>query len=96
MSDVVAGAVKALNAKLAGATPDGSVKFVIENEGAVRIDQNGATADDSPADCIITASDETFRALLGGGLNPTAAFMTGKLRVEGNMGLAMRLGALLA
>ena len=96
MSDVVAGAVKALNAKLAGATPDGSVKFVILDEGAVRIDQNGATADDSPADCVITASDETFRALLGGGLNPASAFMTGKLRVEGNMGVAMRLGALLA
>ncbi|TPE48323.1 SCP2 sterol-binding domain-containing protein [Amaricoccus solimangrovi] len=96
MSDVVEGAVKALNAKLGGAAPDGSVKFVILEEGAVRIDQNGASADDSEADCVITANDETFRALLGGELNPATAFMSGKLRIEGDMGLAMRLGALLA
>lgn len=96
MSDVVAGAVKALNAKLAGAAPEGSVKFVILDEGAVRIDRDGATADDSPADCVITGTDETFRALLGGGLRPATAFMTGRLRVEGDMGVAMRLGALLA
>lgn len=96
MSDIVAGAVKALNARLAGATPDGSVKFVIRDEGAVRIDAGGVTADDSPADCVITADDAVFRALLGGKLNPATAFMTGKLRVEGDMALAMRLGALLA
>jgi putative sterol carrier protein len=95
MSDVVEAAVKALDAKLAGRTPDGSVKFVIPDEGAIRIDETGVSADDAPADCVITASADTFQDLLGGRLNATAAFMTGKLRIEGDMGLAMRMGALL-
>ena len=95
MSDVVDTAVKALDAKLGGAAPDGSVKFLIKDEGAIRIDQTGVSADDSDADCVITASSETFQDLLDGRLNPTAAFMTGKLRIEGDMALAMRMGALL-
>ena len=39
MSEIVDAAVKALNAKLGGAGIDGSVRFVIEDEGAVRIDE---------------------------------------------------------
>ena len=74
---------------------DGSVRFVIEDEGAVRIDASGATADDGDADCTITASAETFQDLLAGELDPTAAFMSGRLTIDGDMGLAMRLGSLL-
>jgi len=37
-----------------------------------------------------------FRAILEGEMNPTSAFMTGKLTVDGSMGLAMQLGAALA
>jgi putative sterol carrier protein len=97
MSEIVAGAVRALNAKLGGAGIDGSVRFVIEDEGAVRIDASGATADDgSDADCTLTASAETFQGLLDGELDPTGAFMSGRLTVDGDMGLAMRLGSLLA
>lgn len=96
MSDVVDAAVKALNARLGdGPGLGGSVKFEIEDEGAVRIDGAGATADESPADCTISATAETFEGLLRGEVNPTTAFMTGKLRVEGDMGLAMKLGSIL-
>ena len=97
MSEIVAGAVRALNAKLGGAGIDGSVRFVIEDEGAVGIDAGGATAvDGSDADCTLTASAETFQGLLDGELDPTGAFMSGRLTVDGDMGLAMRLGSLLA
>ena len=44
----------------------------------------------------LTASSETFQGILSGDTNPTAAFMTGKLAVDGNMGMAMQLGALLS
>jgi hypothetical protein len=44
MSDTIAAAVEALNAKLGGRGIDGAVKFVIEDEGALRIDENGASA----------------------------------------------------
>ena len=62
MSEIVDAAVKALNARLDGEGIDGSVKFVIEDEGAVRIDAGGAVAaGDGDADCTLTASADTFR-----------------------------------
>lgn len=95
MSEIVDAAVKALGARLGDDGLDGSVKFVIDGEGAIRIDEGGVSADDGNADCTLTASADTFRALLDGELNPTAAFMSGQLRIEGDMGLAMKLGSLL-
>lgn len=43
------------------------------------------------ADCTITMEDENFVKLISGQLNPQMAFMTGKLKVAGNMGLALKL-----
>ena len=96
MSDIVAAAVRRLSERLNGETLPGSVRFVILDEGSVRIAEDGVRADDSPADCTMTASAETFQSILDGELNPTSAFMTGRLKVEGEMGLAMKLGALLS
>lgn len=98
MSSIVDAAVVALNKRLSGSGLDGVVRFLIEDEGMVRIDENGAAADDgdAEADCTLTASAQTFEDLLAGDLNPTTAFMSGKLKVDGNMGLAMKLGSLLS
>ncbi len=96
MSDVVNEAVTALNAKMAGSGFDGTAKFVIEDEGALMIDENGARAGDDAADVTLTASAETFRAILDGEQNPTAAFMSGKLSVDGDMGMAMKLSSVLS
>jgi putative sterol carrier protein len=96
MSDIIDAAVTALNAKLAGEGFDGSAKFVIEGEGAVRIDANGASADDGDADVTLTADAETFKGILDGDINPTAAFMGGQLTIDGDMGLAMKLGSVLS
>ena len=60
------------------------------------VDGAGARAGDEEADVTLTASLDTFRGMLEGDVNPTAAFMTGKLTVDGNMGLAMQLGSALA
>ncbi len=96
MSNIIETAVSALAEKLGGETLDGSVKFVLGDDGAVRIDENGASADDSDADCTMTADTETFQAIMDGDINPTSAFMTGKLKIDGDMGMAMKLGALLS
>ena len=95
MSEIVEAAVKALNERLGADGLDGSVDFVIEDEGTVRIDETGAAAGDGggDADCTLTASADTFRALLDGDIDPTAAFMSGQLTVDGDMGLAMRLAS---
>jgi putative sterol carrier protein len=72
---------------------------VIEGEGAERIEAGGTAAEDAAgtdADCTLSADAETFRAILDGDLDPTSAFMSGRLRVEGDMGLAMKLGGRLA
>lgn len=94
MSDVIDHAVTALNEKLSGSY-DGTAKFVIEDEGSVIIDENGARAGDDEADVTLTADVDTFQAILAGDLNPTAAFMSGKLTVDGDMGAAMKLGSVL-
>ena len=96
MSDVINGAVEALQAKLSGGGFDSSVKFTINGEGSVVVDGEGVRASDDDADCTLTADADTFQAMMEGNLNPTAAFMTGKLSVDGDMGVAMKLGALLA
>lgn len=96
MSDVISQAVEALQSKLAGDSFDGSVKVVIEGEGAIMIDETGARAGDEDADCTLTADAETFQGMLEGDVNPTSAFMTGKLSVDGDMGQAMKLGAVLS
>ncbi len=96
MSDVITAAVEALNAKLDGESFDGSVKVDIEDEGALIIDENGARASDDEASCTLFADAETFQGMLEGEVNPTSAFMTGKLTVDGDMGAAMKLGALLS
>ena len=96
MSDVVAAAVDALNEKLGGNGFDGIAKFEIEEEGAIVIDEGGARASDDAADVTLCASADTFQDILAGNLDATSAFMTGRLKLDGDMGLAMRLGSVLS
>jgi putative sterol carrier protein len=95
MSEVVTEAVNQLNAKMDGAGFDGTAKFVIEDEGSIIIDANGAREGDDDADVTLTATADVFRAILEGEQNPTTAFMTGKLAVDGDMGMAMKLSSVL-
>ena len=94
MSEMIEAAVKALSAKVSGSF-DGVAKFVIPGEGAIMLDASGVRAGDEEAEVTLTAEADVFRAILGGEINPTMAFMTGKLSVDGNMGLAMKLGSVL-
>lgn len=96
MSDMIAKAVEALNAKLGGDGFAGIAKFVIEDEGSIVLDNDGARAGDDEAEVTLSADADTFRAILEGDLNPTTAFMTGRLRIDGDMGAAMRLAPALA
>lgn len=96
MSEVIDHAVKAINEKTGGNGFDGTAKFVIEDEGTIMLDGDGARPGDEEAEVTMTADTDTFRAILDGDLNPTSAFMTGKLKIDGDMGAAMRLGSALS
>lgn len=95
MSEVIDAALKTLAEKMAGGF-DGVAKFVIEGEGSIIADASGVRVSDDEAEVTLTASAETFQGILSGDTNPTMAFMTGKLTVDGNMGLAMQLASVLA
>lgn len=95
MSDVISGAVAALSEKL-GSGFDGIVRFDIVGEGSIIVDQAGVRAGDDLADVVLSADADTFRDILAGNLDPTSAFMSGRLSIEGDMGQAMKLGAALA
>ena len=95
MSNVIDAAVVALNEKLGGFA-DGTAKFVIKDEGAIMVDAGGARAGDDDADVTLTASRDTFEGILNGDTNPTMAYMTGKLKIDGSPPAAMKLGAALS
>lgn len=95
MSETIEAAVAALSEKITDGF-DGAAKFVIQGEGSVMIDADGVRAGDGDADVTLSADAETFSAILEGELDPTSAYMSGSLAIDGDMGVAMRLGSILA
>jgi putative sterol carrier protein len=75
-----------------------TVKFSTD-QGVVYIDgtQNppAVTNDDKAADCTIKMDFGDFTDMIGGKLDGMTAFMTGKLKIEGDMGVAMKLQSIL-
>ena len=47
------------------------------------------------SDCALSMSVKDFKKLLDGNLNSAASYMTGKLKIKGNLGLALKLESLL-
>ena len=84
-----------MKTRVASAGFDRSVKFDTGADGVIVIDGATVSTTDAPTDCTIKLSREDFEALLAGDLNPTSAFMTGKIKVEGDMTVAMALSQLL-
>jgi putative sterol carrier protein len=78
----------------------GTIKLDFGEAGSVLIDgktspNSVSDGADKTADCTISVGLDTFEKLAKRELDPTSAFMQGKLRVAGDMGLAMKLGPLL-
>lgn len=76
-----------------------SVKFDFTDDGVVRIDDTQTPAvvdnEDAPTDCTVKVSMEDFKEIADGKQNAQMAFMMGKLKVEGDMSVAMQLGKVL-
>ena len=56
-------------------------------DGSLRVNEGAAAG----ADCTISATEENFQKIIAGEQNPTTAYMTGKLKIKGDMGAAMKL-----
>ncbi|HEX9288435.1 MAG TPA: SCP2 sterol-binding domain-containing protein [Anaeromyxobacteraceae bacterium] len=54
-----------------------------------------STGQASDAKCTVSCTDADFLNIVNGKLNPQMAFMSGKLKIQGDMGLAMKLQQIL-
>ncbi len=72
-----------------------SYVFDVDGVGQWKVDVNDGKVDvaegGGDADATISASEETFQKIVSGEQNATSAYMTGKLKVKGDMGAAMKL-----
>jgi putative sterol carrier protein len=79
--------------KIAGMT--NSYVFEIEGAGTWKVDvkdgQVSVSEGGGAADATISASEETFEKIASRDMNATTAYMTGKLKIKGDMGAAMKL-----
>ena len=78
---------------------EAKVKVDFGGDGKIFVDTTQSPPvvnhDDEDADLTLETSLETFQGILDGTQDPNIAFMMGKLKVKGNMGLAMKLNAIL-
>jgi len=75
---------------------DNSLKFDCGPDGMLTLRGDTAVLADSETDCTIRISTANLERLIKGKLNPVTAFATGKLKVSGDMTVAMKLGQLLS
>lgn len=81
--------------KVAASDFDRVMKFDCGEDGFVIINKREVTREDMEADCTITLSRKNLEKLVNGKLNPMNAFLSGKIKVEGDMSVAMQLQTLL-
>lgn len=76
-----------------------TVKFDFSGDGVMTIDGSKSPAevnnDDVDSDCTVIVDKDLFESIVSGEENAQMAFMSGKLKVEGDMGIAMQLGSIL-
>lgn len=77
-----------------------TLKFDFGDDGIVMLDAtqvpNVISTEDGDAQCTMEISLDNFMLMANGELDGASAFMTGKLKIQGDMGIAMKLGPMLA
>lgn len=79
----------------------GKVKAIINfkfDEGSIHLDDTVSPTlvsnEEKNAACTIKLTLSNFEKLMDGSLNPMMAFMAGKMKIEGDKGVAMKLSSL--
>jgi putative sterol carrier protein len=75
---------------------DRPLKIDLKGDGIIRLDGSTVNNEDGPADTTITVAKDDLEAMARGELDPTMAFMTGKLKIDGDMSVAMKLQPILS
>lgn len=87
-----------IQSKAAGSTPLGStLKFDFGGEQLFLDgtgDTNKVSMENKEAACTVSVSEDNFKALISGKLNPMSALMMGKIKITGDVGVAMKLQSL--
>ena len=74
----------------------GSVRLEMPDLATLYVDETGAIESDEPADITLTANAQVFHDIATGEQNPATAFMTRKLKVDGNPMRALKIGEILS
>ena len=74
---------------------DSALKFDCGHDGTLTLSGSQAIVGDQTADGTIGISADNLEKLIAGKLNPMTAFATGKLKVSGDMSVALKLSKLL-
>ncbi|HET7521713.1 MAG TPA: SCP2 sterol-binding domain-containing protein [Bacillales bacterium] len=68
----------------------GTYQMIIDEEAARAVEGT-----EKEADCTLTISADDYKNMVAGTLNPTQAFMSGQLTIDGDIGLALKLQGVL-
>ena len=72
-----------------------TLKLDFKGEGFIFVDGGVVSNDDQPADCTFAMSKDDFEDLAKGRLDPTMAMMRGRLKVAGDLSVALKLKSIL-
>jgi putative sterol carrier protein len=77
----------------------GAYRFDINGAGSWRVDladgKAEVTESSEGGDCVVSMNENVLLRVLSGDQNPMTAFLMGKIKVDGDMGLVMKLKDLL-
>lgn len=85
--------------RMGSASLTGTLKFDLGETGVIFVDATQSPPvinnEDTAAACTVKVTADDFRDMMNGDLDAQAAFMMGKLQIEGDMGVAMQLAGAL-
>jgi putative sterol carrier protein len=84
-----------ISSKASGSGFNRSVKFDLGGDGSILVDGESVSTGTGDAECTISLTKDDMESIMSGDLNATSAFMQGKLKVDGDMSVAMQLSQVL-
>jgi len=84
-----------ISERVAASNFENTIKFDCGDDGVLVINKTELTRENIDAECTVNLTKDDLLQLVKGELNPTMGFMQGKLKIDGSMGVAMKLSQLI-